>query len=62
MFGSLQTDTTALINEAIQLSYFMRGAVSYEDMLRRTPGERQLMSTFIEKRLDGESKKMHPVY
>jgi len=62
MFGQLGSDISSLIDEAIQLSYFMRGAISYEDMLRRTPGERQRISSFIERRLDGESKKMNPVY
>ncbi|TFG97008.1 hypothetical protein E4H12_09715 [Candidatus Thorarchaeota archaeon] len=62
MFGRLQADSRALIKEVVQLVYFMRGGVTYEEMMRRTPGERSEISDFIEKRLEDESKKMNPVY
>jgi hypothetical protein len=62
MFGSLRRDIEAIIDEVIQLSYFMRGAISYEELMFRTPGERQRIGRFIEKRLESESKSMHPVY
>lgn len=62
MFNSLSGDAERLIDECIQLSYFMRGAVPYEDMMRRTPGERNAISRFVEKRLDQEAKSPHPVY
>lgn len=62
MFSRLQADSRALIKEVIQLVYFMRGAVSYEEMMRRTPGERSAMSEFITERLESESKKLNPIY
>jgi len=40
----------------------MRGAVTYEEMMRRTPGERDAMSRFIKKRLDAQKDSMYPVY
>lgn len=40
----------------------MRGALSYDDMMFRTPGERDLISRFIDKRLEVEKDKPNPVY
>lgn len=59
---SLQREAEGLINEAIRLSYFMRGAIQYEEIFYRTYAERRLMEDFIESRLETESKKMFPVY
>lgn len=40
----------------------MRGSIQYDDLLRRTYAERQLMSEFIEERLKIEGKKPYPTY
>ena len=61
MIRQLQCDTEATLNGVIELVYFMRGSVSYEEMLRRTNGERQRMSAFIEKRIESESKRPFPM-
>ena len=42
--------------------YFMRGSIQYDDMMFRTPGERDVIQEFIESRLDVENKKINPVY
>lgn len=62
MFLSLQREITGLIDNVIELVYFMRGSISYEEMMRRTPGERERISQFINKRLEKEAKKMYPNY
>jgi hypothetical protein len=62
MFGRLEGESTALLNEAIELSYFMRGSISYEQILLRTPVERRLIGEFVKTRLEGEMKKSFPVY
>lgn len=62
MFGSLRRDIEATIDDLIQIAYFMRGAISYEELMFRTLGERQRMSKFIERRLDIEFKSRYPVY
>jgi hypothetical protein len=62
MFQLLARDVDNLIEGAIELSYFMRGAIPYEMMLMRTPGERQRINDFISRRIKDESKKMNPVY
>lgn len=48
---------TRIVDEAIELIYFMRGAISYEEMWETTYHERQRISSFIEKRLKDEAAK-----
>lgn len=48
---------TKIVDEAVELVYFMRGAVQYPDMFETTYHERQRISTFIEKRLKDEGAK-----
>lgn len=56
-------EVESLINELIQITYFMRGGVQYEDLLyMRSAVERSLMTEFITKRLEVEKEKMHPIY
>ena len=62
MFGELQTATRSLIEECVSLAYFMRGGIQYEDLMFRTPVERQVMGKFIKERLEMENKKMYPNY
>jgi len=62
MFNGLERDIDILLDNVIEHCYFMRGAISYEEMMMRTPGERQRIGEFIKKRLEMESKKIHPNY
>lgn len=48
---------TKIVDEAIELTYFMRGSIQYFDMLETTYPERQRISNFIEKRLKDEGAK-----
>ncbi len=48
---------TKIVDEAVELTYFMRGAVQYHDMYETTYHERQRMTKFIEKRLKDEAAK-----
>lgn len=59
---TLEKTAESIIESAISLSYYMRGAISYDDMLERTPGERASIGKFVGERLDSEKDKMHPVY
>lgn len=38
----------------MQLAYFMRGAIQYDDLMYRTIAERQIMSEFISERLESQ--------
>jgi len=62
MFKRLQFDAKELIRSCISLAYFMRGAMPYEELLRRTHIEREMVTEFVNDRLEQESKRMNPVY
>ena len=46
----------------VELVYFMRGAISYDDMMFRTAGERDIINEFLEKRMETEKNNPSPVY
>jgi hypothetical protein len=58
----LQGQAKNLLLNAVELAYFMRGSVQYEQILESTPMEREIMADFINKRLKIESKKPNPIY
>ena len=62
MMSYFQREIDNVITGVINLVYFMRGAIGYEEMLRRTVGERQRVSEFLERRLKEEGKKDFPNY
>lgn len=62
MINSLALDTRNLLKAAIEISYFSRGAWSYDLVLQMSPLERDLAIEFINKRLEAAGKSMHPVY
>jgi hypothetical protein len=62
MFQRMNQEVSTIIDGCITLAYFMRGGVQYHALLDTSPAERSSMNEFIEKRLEQESKKMHPVY
>lgn len=62
MFEQLRESSRALIKNTIQLVYFMRGAISYNEMMLLTPGERDIIADFLKERLDSESQRLHPNY
>jgi len=62
MFNNLRRDVNTMTKSIIQLVYFMRGSISYRDMMNMSFAERQMISEFISERLEQESKRMHPVY
>jgi len=58
----LGNDIRNIIRNALELSYFSRGAWSYEAVLNMSAGERDIAVDFINKRLEIAGKSMHPVY
>lgn len=62
MFERLRKESRGLLKDAIQLAYFMRGAVQYRDIFSITPPERELMSEFIRERLEQEKDRPNPNY
>lgn len=63
MFSRLQRESEALMSSVIALIYFMRGSITLAEVMNQaTPGVRQQMSDFVERRLEQESKKIYPIY
>ncbi len=63
MFLTLQDEARILIKNVIDMSYFMRGAMTYESiLLTMSYAERQLVSEFLKERLEQESNSPSPNY
>jgi len=62
MFQMLGREVDILLQNVIELCYWMRGAIPYESMMLRTPGERQRIQDFIAHHLKSEAKKNFPNY
>ncbi len=58
----LGAEIKAIVNSAIEISYFSRGAWSYHEVLSMSQGERELAVEFINKRLEIAGKSPFPVY
>lgn len=62
MFDTLSRGARNIIKEAINLTYFMRGAITYTELMHMTPGERALVSEFLNDRMESESRRAVPIY
>lgn len=62
MFTDFRSDVSNMITSVIQLVYFMRGSISYQDMMNLSFAERTLINEFVSQRLEQESKRLNPVY
>lgn len=56
MRGEFEADVRKLIKANIELVYYMRGSIQYDDMYNRTVAERQLMHEFIQERFQSQEK------
>ena len=62
MIARLGKEIKSLITSALELSYFSRGAWSYEQVLLMTAGEREIALEFINARIKMASKSTQPVF
>lgn len=63
MYARLNRDTKIIIDNTLQLAYFMRGAMLYNDiMYSMSYIERDMAMGFIQSRMEQEKKNPHPVY
>ena len=62
MANRLSREAEDLLKSAVQLSYFMRGAISYTEIMNMSRFERDAIAEFIEGRMEIERKKPNPVY
>jgi hypothetical protein len=62
MFKDLEAQVKAILAVCVEYTYFMRGAIQYTDFMDLTPMEKKVVGSFLEKRMEIEGKKLHPVY
>jgi hypothetical protein len=62
MLQRMGAESRSLVVSMISLVYFMRGAISYDEMMWRTYAERVLIKEFLDERFEIEKKNAHPVY
>jgi len=58
----LEKERTLLIDEAVALSWYSRGAIQYQSALDMAYIERKQYFSFINNRMEKLKDAMHPVY
>jgi len=56
MFKRLEREAETIIKSVVQLVYYMKGSIQYDDMMFRTPGERDIINDFLTKIAEAEAK------
>ena len=60
---SLQKEVAMTVKSIGELAYYMRGSLQYDHiMMRMSRGERDVIESFLSKRLEQEAKSPNPVY
>jgi hypothetical protein len=62
VINSMAIDVRNLLKSAIEIAYFSRGSIPYNDVLRMSALERDLAVEFINKRLEIAGKSPFPVF
>jgi hypothetical protein len=62
--SNLEGQVKGIYKSGIEMMYFMRGALSKDEMLSLTPLEKEIISEFIKERIETELSKKHtpPIY
>jgi len=58
----MESESKAIKNTAIRYSWYMRGGVSYEDVLNMSTTERNIIGKLIEENLDTTKKSGLPFF
>lgn len=58
----LGREIKSIVKSAFEISYYSRGAWSYEHVLKMSKAERDIAVDFIEERLEIAKKSTFPVY
>jgi hypothetical protein len=58
----MESETNAIKEHAIRMAWYMRGGVSYEDVLNMSSTERSAISKLIEENLDTTKKSGMPFF
>jgi hypothetical protein len=58
----METECTVIKKNALKFSWYMRGGVSYEDVLNMSPQERASLNEIIEENLEITKKSQMPFF
>lgn len=58
----MRLEISGIVNSVVELSWYMRGGLQYHDALNLTPGERDIMRSFIDRRMEKLKDHSFPVY
>jgi hypothetical protein len=62
MVDQMEKDTVNIRREALQMAWYMRGGLSYDQALQLSVGERTLISELIKENLDTTKKSGLPFF
>jgi hypothetical protein len=62
MFNVLSDQSTIIIRSVMEMIYYFRGAITYDEGMLMSPFERTEAVNFINSHLEKESKKQNPIY
>ena len=58
----MTTEISGIVNSVVELTWYMTGGLQYHDALNLTPGERDIMRTFLDRRMENIKDHSFPVY
>ena len=62
MIDQMDNDITGIRQEAMQMSWYMRGGISYEQALQLSSAERDIISKIIKENMDTTKKSGLPFF
>ena len=62
LFDKYEKDVNNIRKAALQMSWYMRGGASYEDILNMSTAEREIMSAIIDENLETTKKTQLPFF
>lgn len=62
LINRLGIEIKGIVKSALEISYYSRGAWSYNQVLQMSQAEREMAVDFINERLTIAGKSMYPVY
>ena len=62
LFDKMEKECDTIKRNALKFAWYMRGGVTYEDVLNMSPTEREAISEIIEENLDATKKSGLPFF
>jgi hypothetical protein len=60
--ATMTKEADAIITSMVELSWYMRGAVTYLDMFQLSSGERDKLKEFVENHMESIKDSRFPIY